>query len=199
MTESQAITEATQMIRSKEMSLRKKYPFGLKFTYWDADELSMQMKQEGIQSMVITRDEGDIVVTSDPQFRHPDKFTVRPDQLIEMFVMSVEAINKMMLVQKTFIEEGGVELTGLTAPGIDSMETFCRGVDTLSCKIAWDLKKRFNNINNIFKKIWLEMGGEYTRKDDIVARRMNYISELSTAFRHDRVKWQPEMKSVGLV
>jgi len=198
MTESEEITQATQLIRSKEMSLRKKHPFGLKFTYWDADDLSMQMKQEGIRAMILTRPEGDIVVTCDPQFRHPEKFTVRTDQLIEMFVMSNEAVNKMMMVHKTFVEEGGVAMQGLTAPGINEMENFCRSVDAIICKIAWDLKERAK-LTNIFKKIWVEMGGEYTRKDDIVAKRIDYISKLGTEYRKDKAKRYPEMKSVGLV
>jgi len=198
MTESEAITQATQVIRSKEISLRKKYPFGLKFTYWDADDLLMQMKSDGIEYMTINRTEGDIVVTSNPNFRHPEKFTVRPDQLVEMFVMSVDVINKMMLVHKTFVEEGGAQMSGLTSPGIDDMEKFCRGVDDITCRAARDLKKNLN-MDNIFRKIWIEMGGESARKDDIVARRIDYISKLGVLYRKDRMKWASEMKSVGLV
>lgn len=194
--ESALISESTVEIRTKELNLRKKYAFDLKFTYWDADDLNFQMKKEGTSAITIHRAEGDIVVTSDPKFKDPEKFTIRTDQLIEMFVMDVNAVNKMLLIQKEFADVGGVRTMGLTAPGIDAMEKWCKGVDAEIVRIAKELLKK--DVKEIFRKIWVEMGGSMTKDHDRVAKRIDYFRKIGEAFRADQEKWSPELRRVGL-
>ena len=106
MTEAEEVTLATKEIRTKEDNLGRRHQFDLKFTYWDADDLALQMRLGGQKQMILNRNGADIVVTCDPNYKHKTKFTVRPDQLIELFVMGKDSVEKVILTQQVFSDLG---------------------------------------------------------------------------------------------
>jgi hypothetical protein len=195
--EVEEIAKAVKEIRTKEINLKRKYNFDLKFTYWDADDLSFQMKSQGLKFILLKREGGDIAVSCDPTYKHNGGFTVRPDQLVEMFVMGKDAVDKMILVNDVFTDVGGIEMHGLTSPGVDDMEKWCKGMDAEIVRVAKELKKKFN-VEQIFKKLWIEMGGSSAKDHDRVVKRIDYIRKMTEAFRQDQGKWTEEMKRVGL-
>lgn len=196
MSEVETISKAVKEIRTKEVNLGKRYKFDLKFTYWDADELSYQMKTQNEKYLLFNRGGADVVLTCDSKYKHPTKFTIRPDQLIELFVVGREALEKMIMTQEVFADLGGVNMVGLTAQGLEEMESWCRGMDAEIIRVARELKKK--EVEQIFKKLWVEMGGSSARPTDRVVKRVEYIRQLTESFRADPKGWLEEMKRVGL-
>lgn len=196
MSEAEEISKAVKDVRTKEANLGKRYKFDLKFTYWDADDLSFLMKTQNDKYLLFNRGGPDVVLTCDPKYRHPSKFTVRPDQLVELFTISKEHLEKIIMTQEVFSDLGGIEMKGLTTAGVEEMEAWCRGLDAEIVRVAKDLKKQ--KVEQIFKKMWIEMGGDAARPTDRVAKRVGYIKQLTEAFRADQKSWNEEMKRVGL-
>lgn len=194
-TEGQEIARATAEIRMRELNLKKRWSFDLKFTYWDADDLSFQMKTQRLSSIILKRLYGDIAISIGPKVS--GKFTVRPDQLVELFVMDIGSINTVVMTNGEFEDVGGVEMYSLTSPGIDVMEKWCNGIDAEIIRVAKDLKKRLD-VKEIFKKIWTEMGGSTAQPHDRVVKRVDYIRRMTEAFRSNEKFWYPEMKRIGL-
>lgn len=190
-------TQAVREIRTKELSLTKKYPFDLKFTYWDSDELSLLMKLEKTPVFYLNRGGADLVITANPEYKHPTKFTVRPDQLIELFVTSPDHVQALFMTQETFREFGGIDMLGLTSPGIEEMKAWCFGMDAEIVRVAKELKAR--NQDQIFRKIFDEMGGSILRDSDRVARRIRHLVTLTELFKQDESLWRSEMRHLGLL
>lgn len=74
--EEQEIREATQRLRQRDLALSKKCS-EVKYTYWDADDLRLQLFN---QYFLIKRPDGmEIAVTGSLKWKHPTCLTLRMD------------------------------------------------------------------------------------------------------------------------
>lgn len=195
-TEEEWISEAVKSIRSKERWLSKRHPYEMKFNYWDAEGLYFFAKKEGIKSVVLSRASGDIVVTFDFSWKHPDKFTVRPDQLIELFQASPSHLDTLIKTNEVF--DYGTTFGGLFSPGLTEMMAWCAGMDKEILEQAQEMKKH-GVTQDIFKKFWIEMGGGAALATDKVIKRIHYFMELVTEYKVAKEKWIEDMKRLGLL
>lgn len=193
-TESQWITESVERIRGKEKWLDKKHPFDLKWTYWDAEDLRYSMIDERSEVMEIKRPDGlSILITSRLDWKHPDKLTLNPAQLIELFLMDPSHIDAILKVYREF---GKIEVQGLTAPGLSEMAAFCRGMDKEIVDVAHALRKE--KITKVFDKLMLEMEAS-TKAVDRVFKRIKYYRDVAYQYSMNKVTWADEMRRLDLL
>ena len=86
-------------------------------------------------------------------------------------------------------------MRGLSNPGMKEMKAWCRALDAEIIRVARELKKK--KIKQIFKKIWVEMGGDSA--SDRVAKRVKYIQQITEAYQADETAWSEEMRQLGLI
>lgn len=190
-TETEWIAESVTRLRAKQKILEKRYPFELKWTYWDADEFRFQMRDEKTEVIEITRPDGmNILVTARLDWNHPEKLTLRPDHLIELFCTSPD---QMKVILMTYKELGTFKLGLLVAPGLEEMQNFCKQMDKEIVDIAQDLRKQ--KISKGFDKIWMLIDGQ----TDLVTKRIQYYRTIVYKYSIDRDAWVDEMRRLGLL
>jgi hypothetical protein len=191
-TEEQKIRDASLHLRKRERFLSSRYDFESKFTYWDADELRLSIIDHPV---VFKRPDGlDVVVTGDLHWKHPDKITVYPDQLVELLHADKTHINAIMMTYKEF---GKIELVGLQMPGLEKMKSYCQKLDFEIVDVAKRLKAE--KIKMGFSKILNEMGVETGSPHDRLMNRLLYYKKVADFYSKDKVLWKPEMKRLGLL
>lgn len=192
--EEKLLEEATKKLREKDRALRKKYGFESSLTFFDADELALQLRDAVV---TLKREDGQLIfVTAIPNYKDPEgRICLTPDMLIELFFLPKPYIESMIVAGHT-LGFSGHEV--LSAPGLEEMKKYCVKLTELISDVAVELKKK-KKIERIFEKLFAMLGGEIEGKKDLLVQRVKYYRDVCDLFAKNRNLWKPEMVRLGLI
>lgn len=193
MDESKLIEEKASYLRAKDKSLRKKYGFETLINYFDADELTLHLRDA---AAILKREDGqEIVITAIPDYKDEKKrMVIAPESVVELSLLPREHIEAIVVSGGSF---GAIGTQVLSAPGLDEMKKYCSKLTEEITDVGLDLKAK--SVNHIFEKLYKVLGGEVPGKKDLLVQRVRYFKDVCSSFAVNKKLWKPEMKRLGLI
>ena len=196
MIESDLIRESVRKLRVKDQNIKKKFSFDGRMTFWDSDKATQELS--GVYVKMRLPDGDEFIFTGDTAYRNKNFMILTPECLVTWQFMDKESIKLMIPFYKTFNDDGVANIGEYDSVELKAIKEYC-------VKMEDAIRKEANSLRNagikqdIFLKMWREMGGEKIQKDDHLGNRVRFLGGTVLKFKENKSRWTKEMKRLQLM